>query len=96
MPYMALAPKGSVKVYLVSSVIHFNVITVDIDMLISIVKHCSCEWQGNEMIEFLYNYVKPLKSQTILIQTKENCPKFLCLRILQSLFKLKNIVQLCQ
>ena len=42
-PYMALAPKGSVKVYLVSSVIHFNVITVDIDMLISIVKHCACE-----------------------------------------------------
>lgn len=45
-PYMALAPKGSFKVYLVSSVIHFNVITVDIDMLISIVKHCACEWQG--------------------------------------------------
>ena len=43
MPYMALSPKGSVKVYLVSSVIHFNVITVDIDMLISIVKHCACE-----------------------------------------------------
>ena len=42
-PYMALAPKGFVKVYLVSSVIHFNVITVDIDMLISIVKHCACE-----------------------------------------------------
>ena len=83
-------------VYLVSSVIHFNVITVDIDMLISIVKHCACEWQGNKMIEFLYNYVKPLKSQMILIQTQENCPKFLCLRILQSLFKLKNIVQLCQ
>ena len=42
-PYMVLAHKGSVKVYLVSSVIHFNVITVDIDMLISIVKHCACE-----------------------------------------------------
>ena len=52
--------------------------------------------KGNEMIEFLYSYVKPLKSETILIQTKENCPKFLPLRILQSLFKLKNIVQLCQ
>ena len=45
-PYMVRAHKGSVKVYLVSSVIHFNVITVDIDMLISIVKHCACEWQG--------------------------------------------------
>ena len=44
--YMALELEGSFQVYLVSSVIHFNVITINIDMLISIVKHCACEWQG--------------------------------------------------
>ena len=41
--YMALELEGSFQVYLVSSVIHFNVITINIDMLISIVKHCACE-----------------------------------------------------